>query len=520
MPREEVGESWTIRTFDGDLIEISSIAELKSRIISREFNEEDEIRRGNEAWKTLGDIPELAPHFGASRSRESRPRAYPPALDGAESAASPDEPARMSETAKKTLLGIGLAPIDEPSSDADDDEPTTTEAPPQYHRTIQMQPGAVPPPAESEDLALRSTLPSGAHESAFAKTVPAIDAPPARTEQARDAALPVPPTSAQSDGWFETPSMVPPEPQEPANVRAGGPDARAQLHFNEEDEIFPGRQRRRRGFGLGVWLALLLGLGFGLGIGFRDSLPEPLRENVNAAFRSLRGLFAADAPAGEEEHDEALKNEPGGELPSIAAGELEESQKASPQASQEENRRDKGTEERDEGTEEEDADQLAPNLAPKEKGAGGADASPPKKPETSSQTPARATPAAQPALTYDALVRRADSALERGRTAAARKDYEQALELRPGASEALTGLGYIALDTGSANQAATHFRRAAANGYADAYIGLGGAYRRLGRHADALAAYERYLERWPNGNQASVARAQMSALRAMLANGD
>lgn len=523
MPEEEVGGNWTVRTLDGDLIEIATIAELKSRIISRELTEDDEIRRGNEAWKPLGEIAELAPHFDASRSRESRPRA---------STSLHDEPSsRMSETAKKTLLGIGLAPVDEAGAGAEDDATTeddspTIEAPPQYHRTIQMQPGAIPPPAAAEDPALRATLPSverpgSRPEPSLDKTLPAMDSPTKAPSRG---------SSSDGSGWFETPSMVPPEPSDGArpseassahaSTHASAHDGRAQLHFDEDDEIFPGRKssakKKRKGLGLGVWLALLLGLGFGLGVGFRDSLPEPLRENVNAAFESLRGLFIADTPEGDGSADGDDEGEDAAR-PAIAPHDGEEAA-AKNTAEDADAAKD---EEADQNQDQADGRQESQENEESKKTDAPAEV---KKPQASAA--ARTTPASQPAsdtsgsLSYDALVRRADAALERGRSAAARRDYEQALELRPGASEALTGLGFIALDAGSANQAATHFRRAAANGYADAYIGLGGAYRRLGRLEDALAAYERYLERWPNGNQASVARAQASALRASLAGSD
>lgn len=532
MPEADVAENWIVRTLDGDLIEIATIAELKSRIISREFTEDDEIRRGEEPWKGLGDIPELAAHFDASRSRESRPRDL-----------ASGEQRSSSDLSKKTLIGIGLAPVDEHGADApttDEDEPTTTEAPPQYHRTIQMQPGAIPPPTrgpapqqikapagEPQDPALRSTFPSTTPLS-MDKTLIAMSAPPpaagsgapshdeASSDEPPRGSSPTLPSIEPSDqgrsGWFETPSMTPPEPRSEAGgaLEASG---RAQLHFDEDDEIFPGRRskRARRG-GLGVWLALLLGLGFGLGVGFRDSLPEPLREGVNDAFDAIRGLFISE-PSGEERSSDEGEQAGDPDHPAIApedAGDEADEGEASAAGGES---LDQASE--DQGASAGDAQGDDAKAAAAGADQKGEDAT--KKPKPSAQAAAQATPAAaEPSLGYDALIRRADSALERGRSAAARRDYEQALELRPGASEALTGLGFIALDTGSANTAATHFRRAAANGYADAYIGLGDAYRKLNRHEDALAAYERYLERWPSGNQASVARAQASALRARL----
>lgn len=519
MPETEVSENWTVRTLDGDFIEIATIAELKSRIISREFAEDDEIRRGNEPWKPLGDIPELAAHFAAARSHEPRQRASAPL---------PSPPlATAKDTGKKTLLGIGLTPADGLSDEGElsADEAITKEAPPEYHRTIQMQPGAIPPPVqkESEDPALGATLPPGKAPLTADRTIRAMNPPPPSASRGSTIAppqedaprgsaptLPSPEPSGQK-GWFETPSMVPPEPpappREPGGVLKGSPS----LHFDEDDEIFPGRRKKKRG-GLGIWLALLLGLGFGLGIGFRDALPEPLREAVNDAFDSVRGLFFTEP--GERE-DDASGNGDASERDQNAPNDRAQQSKGPSDAEPTHPAIEEKVEEGDAPAE--PIDERGDLDSEKPHRTGDAETAADKKPKANTPTSARETAALTTAsLGYDALIRRADSALERGRTAAARKDYEQALELRPGSAEALTGLGFIALDTGSATQAATHFRRAAAAGYADAYIGLGDAYRKLGRDEDALAAYERYLERWPNGSQASIARSQSNALRARL----
>ena len=117
---------------------------------------------------------------------------------------------------------------------------------------------------------------------------------------------------------------------------------------------------------------------------------------------------------------------------------------------------------------------------------------------------------------YSWYIREADQRLERGDVQRAQQLYEAARSVRPGGSEALTGLGYVALEGGDANGAASRFRQAAGQGYAEAYIGLGAAYRRLGRTQDALTAYERYLDRLPSGPRASIARRQAEELRRQL----
>ena len=73
-------------------------------------------------------------------------------------------------------------------------------------------------------------------------------------------------------------------------------------------------------------------------------------------------------------------------------------------------------------------------------------------------------------------------------------------------------MGYVALEKGRPQLAAEHFQSAARAGNEDALIGLADAYRRLGRPRDALRTYQNYLNRFPNGKQISIARAQAERL--------
>jgi len=114
---------------------------------------------------------------------------------------------------------------------------------------------------------------------------------------------------------------------------------------------------------------------------------------------------------------------------------------------------------------------------------------------------------------YDELIRRGDSLLERGAVRLAKAAFEKALGLRPGAAPALTGLGYLALERGDAAGAIRLFTPASNSGHGDAFIGLGDASRQIGRQDDALRAYESYLSRYPSGPRASIARRQVERLR-------
>ncbi|MBX3251458.1 MAG: tetratricopeptide repeat protein, partial [Myxococcales bacterium] len=115
---------------------------------------------------------------------------------------------------------------------------------------------------------------------------------------------------------------------------------------------------------------------------------------------------------------------------------------------------------------------------------------------------------------YSFYVRRGEQLLDGGDLDGAQSHFELALQQRPGGAEALTGLGHVALRRGNAAEAARHFRPAARNDYGDAYIGLGDAYRRMGRTDEALQTYRAYLASRPNGPLASVARQHIANLEA------
>ena len=115
---------------------------------------------------------------------------------------------------------------------------------------------------------------------------------------------------------------------------------------------------------------------------------------------------------------------------------------------------------------------------------------------------------------YSFYIRRGEDLLEHGRTAEAQEFFEAALTVRPGGVEAMTGLGYAALNRGQAAAAAHYFRPAARADYGDAHIGLGDAYRRMNQLDQARAAYQAYLNSRPSGPHASIARRQIAAIDA------
>lgn len=107
---------------------------------------------------------------------------------------------------------------------------------------------------------------------------------------------------------------------------------------------------------------------------------------------------------------------------------------------------------------------------------------------------------------YSWYIRQGDELRRGGNHAEARQHYQRALELRPGSTEATTGLGYVELMSGQVAASIPLFRSAVRSDYGDAYMGLGDAYRRLGRLDEARRVYETYLRSQPSGVHAGRAR--------------
>jgi Flp pilus assembly protein TadD len=85
----------------------------------------------------------------------------------------------------------------------------------------------------------------------------------------------------------------------------------------------------------------------------------------------------------------------------------------------------------------------------------------------------------------------------RGQIAAARRDYEAAIQVCPNRPVAHYNLGNLALrEPGHLTEAIAHFRDALRwkEDYAYAHVNLGVALERLGRKAEAGAEYKRSLE--------------------------
>jgi tetratricopeptide (TPR) repeat protein len=118
--------------------------------------------------------------------------------------------------------------------------------------------------------------------------------------------------------------------------------------------------------------------------------------------------------------------------------------------------------------------------------------------------PAAPGPGAEPggaggAESYDRLLQHAN-AISDSNCAKAMDLYARALELKPNGVEALAGLGYCQIDAKQFSSAFSKFRAALAVSpkYEPALRGIAETYQQQGRKEQAIEAYRRYLEVYPD----------------------
>lgn len=133
--------------------------------------------------------------------------------------------------------------------------------------------------------------------------------------------------------------------------------------------------------------------------------------------------------------------------------------------------------------------------------------------DTPAEKPERSARAATDPSDYSGWVSRGDQLFSKGDHDGASKAYKAAIALRPSGSEANAGLGFALLNSGQARESLPHFDRASSSGYAEANIGLGDAYRKLGQPSSAKEAYQAYLDRLPTGARAEYARNALEKLK-------
>jgi predicted Zn finger-like uncharacterized protein len=136
-----------------------------------------------------------------------------------------------------------------------------------------------------------------------------------------------------------------------------------------------------------------------------------------------------------------------------------------------------------------------------------------KTPPADGKTPPKVD-APDATMGYDKLVERADRLSENGRSDAARKFYEKAIEIKPSGVEAITGLGYCDLDKERYMAAIDNFKRALnySSSYGEAIIGIAEAYKIRGDKSHAVEYYKRYLKAQPGGPKAAMAQKNLRDL--------
>ncbi len=113
---------------------------------------------------------------------------------------------------------------------------------------------------------------------------------------------------------------------------------------------------------------------------------------------------------------------------------------------------------------------------------------------------------------YAGWVSRGDQLLAKKDLAGAQQAFQTAVSLRGTGSEANSGLGAALLAQGQTREAIPYLTRAASNGFAEASVNLGDAYRKLGDKDSAIESYETYLARLPRGARANYVKLQLEGL--------
>jgi len=146
------------------------------------------------------------------------------------------------------------------------------------------------------------------------------------------------------------------------------------------------------------------------------------------------------------------------------------------------------------------------------------DAAPPlAEPPPQAPPPRTATPKSGVAAptSLDGWMKTATSLSRKGRFDSAIAAYDAALQLDPENAQALNGKGLVYVDMGAFQKAIAWFQRALMinEKSADAIMGIAESYKYLGDKEQAMEYYRRYLESFPDGVDAEVARRNLSQLK-------
>jgi predicted Zn finger-like uncharacterized protein len=159
-----------------------------------------------------------------------------------------------------------------------------------------------------------------------------------------------------------------------------------------------------------------------------------------------------------------------------------------------------------------------------------ADANPPETPKA--ETPKAETAKAEPVKKaepvsdkdkepvvasgdVDKLIDQAGRFLENKKAARALEFYDRALKVKPALCDALYGRGLALYDLGRTDDAISAFKTTLDHNhkFGDAMIGIAEAYKKEKKNKDAVKYYREYLDMYPTGEQAQVAKANVDALQ-------
>lgn len=458
---------------------LASLRELQQRIRNGEASVDDQIGRDGFPFRRLGDVPELRNFFnlrGAAGSASMRPNTPTPTSNhlhvSPTSMSPPNDPPRNPQGGR-TVLGVGPQNA-QPSAPRPGAAPVAqggmrgngAGAPTGQRAPISDAPTATRPRPDDPSVSQAPTLPGTAAEHLRAQAARGPSVPPA-------AAVP-----------HTGPRVSAPPAAQPNPVRL----------YLDENERAPARATEDSSK---IWVYAVVLLLLGGGAFFTISLLSG-KKSPDTAEAASRVEVPTPAPSVTPSADAPIPapGTPPVTAQGAAAGGTPNAQQPTaqqPAAAQ-------PTPEQEAVPEEEPAPAAGkPGEAKADTGSG-------SKPRTGSSDSGK-----EP-TDYGGWVAKGDKSFSRGELEQARTAYQNALALRGSGSEANTGLGFTLLAEGRPKDAIPHFDRAAGSGYAEANIGLGDAYRRLGQKSEAVEAYKEYLQRLPSGSRASYAKAQLAAL--------
>ncbi len=166
----------------------------------------------------------------------------------------------------------------------------------------------------------------------------------------------------------------------------------------------------------------------------------------------------------------------------------------------------------------------SPPEAPTTTATAATPAAPPLAPTTTASPAAPAAPSptasvgaateAPPPETYETALAKGRKAQKAGRSKEAIKLLSLALGFKPGDPAATLAMSWALLDAGRHEAAAKGFRAVVTGNpsFVEAQFGLGEALRAQGKTTEAIAAFQRYLELAPTGQDAEIAKNAIRAL--------